>query len=476
MTAQFVRAAFTLLMAVILSRLLDAEQFGIVAMVAPVTALIMLLQNLGLDQAIIQAPSVNRRELSGVFWFNLGLTLFLAALFACFAPLVGKFYGEARATQFAFASALSIVLAGPALVHMALLNRQMRFGAVAWVMISHSASQFAITILAAYHMKSFWAIWIGSTAAAAIQLVALWWVQGWRPQRRIQIAGAKRFLGFGGHLTGFNLANFLARNFDNVLIGRFGGAASLGNYDRAYKLMLFPLQNINEPVSRVILPILARLRSEPAKYRRAFLLTLRSVVLFTMPAVAVVGALSERLVFALLGDGWELAGQIFQLLAVTALIQPFLSALGWLFVSMQRGRELLIWGLLASTVIVCGFIVGIADGAIGVARWYAISNFLLMIPLIAWSSRNTAVSIPDLFSVLIPNLCTSIAVWLLVAHYADGSQPLWLVLLISSFMAYLTSILANLLFANGRDLASLAIMGGRQLWRGCRALANHSTI
>ena len=56
--AQIVKLVLQIASTVILSRLLQPTDFGIVAMVAPIVAFVTLFQDLGLQQAMIQAPSI----------------------------------------------------------------------------------------------------------------------------------------------------------------------------------------------------------------------------------------------------------------------------------------------------------------------------------------------------------------------------------------------------------------------------------
>src|SRR3546814_16295601 len=101
----------------------------------------------------------------------------------------------------------------------------------------------------------------------------------------VQTCALPILLHFGRGLAGFNILNFISRNADNVLIGRFTSATQLGYYDRAYKLLLFPLSQINNPVGRVLIPILSRLVAQPERYRQAYLRAVGQLLLFTIPGV-----------------------------------------------------------------------------------------------------------------------------------------------------------------------------------------------
>src|SRR5690606_11395460 len=105
---------------------------------------------------------------------------------------------------------------------------------------------------------------------------------------------------------------------------------------RSYRLMMFPLQNINTPLSRVMLPILSRLHDEDARFRRSYLTALRAILILSTPGIAVAGATSDRLVPLLLGEQWAQAAPIFLWLSLAALVQPLSNTTGWLFIA--RGR------------------------------------------------------------------------------------------------------------------------------------------
>src|SRR5258708_19343215 len=103
-------------------------------------------------------------------------------------------------------------------------------------------------------------------------------------------------LHFGVGVTGFNFAEFLSRNADSVLIGKYWGEVPLGLYNRAYRLLLFPLQQVTNPMIRVMLPTLSRLVQQPEKYREAFLRAVFPAFVVVLPGVAFMIATADSLV------------------------------------------------------------------------------------------------------------------------------------------------------------------------------------
>ena len=178
-------------------------------------------------------------------------------------------------------------------------------------------------------------------------------------------------LRFGANLVGFGLVNFLARNLDNVLIGCFSGAAALGYYDRAYKLLLLPLYNVNAPLSRVTVPLLSRIESDKPRLRNAFLKITSQVGLVTIPGMAALVATSGETVEILFGPGWQPVAPIFAWLGLAGLVQPITWAVTWLLVAQGRTATMFRWGAYASSTAILSFAVGLRWGP---SVWHALTR------------------------------------------------------------------------------------------------------
>lgn len=456
--SQAVRLCLTTLSTIVVSRILLPGDYGVIAMVSPVTAFILMFQDLGLSQATIQAREITQGQNSSLFWINMGASAVLTLVLLAVSPLIGAFYGDARAGVVTAASAINIFIAGASLQHSALLNRNMRFGRIALIDVANVASTFVATVIAAVLLRSYWAIWIGTLVGTIATSVLLWNSTGFRPSFPPRFAGAGQMARFGGNVSGFNLVNFFSRNADNVLIAKVAGAVQLGLYDRSYKLMMLPLQNVNQPLGRVMLPALRRVRDDAAAYRRAYLTAVRAMMLLTIPGIAVTVATSNDLVAFLLGSKWVAAGPIFFWLSLTGLIQPLANTTGWLFVSSGRVRQQLHWGVFSTVITLAGFAIGVRWGAVGVAASLFITAALRIPLLYAYCTRDTSVAAADLYRAMVEPLAgAAITVAVIRLGYA--------------FLPFGPLLFAGLLFSYAITLALLALTpAGRAFLRTVRRL------
>jgi PST family polysaccharide transporter len=273
-------------------------------------------------------------------------------------------------------------------------------------------------------------------------------------------------LAFGGHLTGFNLLNYLTRNGDNILIGRFLGSAPLGIYAKAYGLLMFPVQQINAPLNGVVLPALSRLQGKPDEFRRYFLRAVEVLAFIGMPIIIFSFADARVLVLAVLGPKWLGAVEIFRLLAPAALVGTVNVAPVWIFTSLGRTDRQFLWGAVSTPIILAGFLVGLRWGAAGVAASFSITFGISFLLLVFDACRHSPVRLRNLAAVLLLPFCmsalaagTTIAIGL-SAHF---SAVPGFVCDAALFAATYTAL--ALVFPNGRGMLRSIFAGPGFAWQ-----------
>ena len=380
--SQGIRIGTQILSVVILARLLTPTDFGMVASIAPLTAFVVLFQDLGLQQAIVQRSEVSQQQLSAAFWLTVLLGLAYALiLFAC-APVVAIFFHDSRLVGLTMATAPSLVAASLGSIPTALLNRRMAFRTLALLDAAMALSVFTTAIISASLGAQYWALIIGTLAGNLVYLASVWRAAHWRPARPSLQLPDRHMLGFGANLTGFTFVSFLARNLDNVLIGHFAGSVALGYYDRAYKLLLVPLANVNSPIARITVPVLSRMAGDKPRLREAYLRIISQVTLVTVPGMAALVATADETVNLLFGAGWHAVVPIFTWLGVAGLLQPVIYSVNWLLMAQARTATMFRWGMYASTTAIAAFLVGLRWGAVGVACAFTVTDYVLRLPVL----------------------------------------------------------------------------------------------
>ena len=230
----------SLLGTAILARLLAPEDYGLVGMVSPVIGFIIIFRDLGTAAAIIQRPVLRDEFVASLFWMNLlfGVGAFLTGVIM--APWIAAFYQTPALTPVMRALSLSFVLSSFGIVPSGMLSRQLAFRKIVLVEIASTAAGVAVAVTMASLGYGVWSLVASNVTKTTLESALFLFLCSWRPRWLFHFEEIRSVYSFSGNLAAFHVVNFFARNADNILIGRYLGAASLGYYRLAYNLMLYP--------------------------------------------------------------------------------------------------------------------------------------------------------------------------------------------------------------------------------------------
>lgn len=366
-------------------------------MVMAVSAFATLFSDLGLSSAAIQRKNVSDAQQSNLFWINVLLGTSLTFIVFALAPLLSKFYGQTEVKPVAQVVSINFLINSLSAQHGAMLVRSMQFSKKYIAGIAGAAIGFCATIVLAIYDFSYWSIVFGNIAGGIVSTILLMHFSPLKIQLPTRHIGVKNFLSFGVDVTGFNIANYFSRNLDNVLIGRYEGAVSLGLYSRAYQLLMFPIMCIRMPVETVAFPVMSKLEPNSFEFRRYYCSVVRIVALTSMPLVCWLILTADELVNILLGENWREVSTIFSALAIAGVIQPAASLRGLLMLSSGQSRRYFKSGLLTAVCTSLAFTIGIRWGVMGLVWAYVVVEWVLAYAMNIYASKNTSVKKVDFF-------------------------------------------------------------------------------
>lgn len=381
---------------VLLARLLTPDDYGLIGMVTALTGAAFLLQDLGLSQATIQRERVTHGQVNALFWVNVAVGGAIAIGLTLAAPAIAAFYGRQELTGIVVALSITFFILSFSAQHEALLNRQMRFKELTLVEVLAYALSVGSAIVAALLGAGYWSLVVLQLVGAVSRIVLFWTACPWRPTLPRRADGVRDMLTFGGNISLFRVLNYLSRNADNVVIGRFIGAQAVGLYSKAYQLLLMPIQEFNVPLGKVALPTLSSLQDEPLRYRRYYTSIIAVISYVTMPIIAIMAANAYELISILLGSQWTQAAPIFRVLAFAGLAQSVAHANGLLYISTGRTGRQAVWAMISRPIVIVSFFLGLPWGAVGVAVAYTVCQYVLLVPGFALASRGSPVRLGDI--------------------------------------------------------------------------------
>lgn len=468
--AQVLKMVLQFAAVIILTRLLPPAAFGLVAMVAAIYAALEVVKELGLSAATIQKPDLAHAEVSALFWINGSAGALIALALFLGAPLIAGFYGQPALVDVTRWLALGFLMSGFTVQHWALLRRQMRFGAIALVETGAEMVGLGVAIVLAIGGADYWALVAQRVTGPGLTMIGSWALCRWRPSAPALVPGISKLVWFGASVTGSNAAVTLTRNIDQVLIGWLWGAAWLGIYERAVRLLLLPLNNINGPLYGVAMPAFSRLSDQPERYRGAFREMFEKLAMLTIPAGALLAVTADWVVDLLFGDGWSAATPVIAAFAIAAAWMPSLFALNLLYLSQNRPREMLRASLIDSALCAALILAGAPFGPAAIAVSYAVGGLFLRLPASFWlATRKGPVRLPDLIETVLPSMaaapCVAGAVWLLRQGAWDFATPA-ASLCVAGAAALIAAVIAFAAFPQSRRALGTIARLPRMMRRG----------
>ncbi len=360
----------------VLARWLTPADFGRVAMIGVVTGFLSLFGELGIGPALIQKRELQKAHLAAAFWGSLVAGLVLMLLLMVSAPAVGAIYADAGLVPLTVALAVNFPLVALATVPVQLLQRELRLDRLALVELLSLVGGGVLAVSLALYGAGAWSL-VGQTLATSGTTVLVAWTLA--PARLKDTRGSSvravcealgELLRFGRPLVGSNVLTYITRNADTALIGRFLGAHALGYYALAYRLLLFPLQNISWALGRTLFPALARV-SDPEHVRRGYRRVVEAIALVAFPMMIGMAIVAPELIRLLYGPQWEPAMLPARLFCVLGALQAIGTTIGPLCLSQGRPDVLFRWNLLFAPAVVGSIVLGVRWGLGGVALAYA---------------------------------------------------------------------------------------------------------
>ncbi|HHF7900549.1 TPA: oligosaccharide flippase family protein, partial [Escherichia coli] len=185
---------------------------------------------------------------------------------------------------------------------------------------------------------------------------------------------------FSSNLVAFNFLNYFSRNSDQIIIGRFFSSATLGQYSLAYRLMLFPIQNITFVLTRSLYPILSRSQSDDKGSFNIYIQTLRVISIIIPPLMLGLAIVSHEFVLVFLGEKWFLVSTLLMWLAPVAIMQSMVSTTGSVFMARAKTNILLYISIYNAFLQIGAFIIGGFYDINTLVILYLIANVLMFFP------------------------------------------------------------------------------------------------
>lgn len=400
----------------VLARLLDPDDFGVVALSLTFMALLEGIADLGLGAAlVIQEESLVDERADTVFYSAVALGAALSAIIAIGSPLASNFFYEPELKWIAAVLGCNFFLRSLGSTHYALSQRGLDFR-------TRTAAEFADVVIrggtgVGLALAGFgaWSLVIGYLVGTVSLDVTLWLLVPWRPSWPPRLSGFRAMVGFGSIISAVGIVAAVIMNIDNVFVGRVLGAADLGVYALAFTLPSLLIINFSTVAGYVLYPAFSAVRREDLP--RAYLISLRYTLMVGLPLTLGLLLLARPFVLTVFGEKWSGAITPLQLLTLYAFATTVGFPAGTAYKATGRAAVLLTVGIARLVLVVLGLALFVRHGIWVAAATQGIAAAASSVVGIVIAQRLLAVSLRDILR----------AAWPALAAGAVMAVPMFLV-------------------------------------------------
>jgi len=357
--SKYTGIVISLVVTAILARLLTPDDFGVVAIATVIITFFGIFTDVGIGPAIIQNKDLTDKDLSDIFSFTICEGIVLSILFFLSAGLIGSYYNNETLAIICQLLSINIFLSSINIVPNALLYRDKLFKFIAWRSLTIQLLGGAIAVTAALSGAGLFALIINPIFSALFIFIVTYRREPQKVSFTLGISSIKKIFRYSSYQFLFNVINYFSRNLDKLLIGKLMGMGELGYYEKSYRLMMLPLQNITHVISPVMHPIFSEMQDDLQKLAFSYEKVIKLLAFIGFPLSVFLYFTASEITLLLFGEQWVNSIKPFQVLAISVGIQIIMSTSGSIFQAANDTKSLFICGLFSAILTVSSMLIGI---------------------------------------------------------------------------------------------------------------------
>ncbi|MGL1902333.1 MAG: lipopolysaccharide biosynthesis protein [Fibrobacterales bacterium] len=309
-------------LSVILARILDPSDYGIIGMITIFIALSQIMVNGGISHALIQKQDCTDTDYSTSFYFNVTMSVALYCILYFAAPLVADFYNKPELISILRVMCITFVLNSLTVVHLAKLNLVMDFKSLAKVNLIGTVVSGSAGIYMAYTGFGVWALVYQNVLRSTIVVITLSLMIKWIPRHAFSIESFKRLFTFGSKLVIAGIYGTIYSNIYMVVIGKYYKIEDVGYFTRARQFVDIPSGLMSNIARSVSFPLLSSLQNDKSKLLEVNRKVTSVMAFCTIPAMTLFALLAKPLIIVVLTEKWLPIVPLLQWLCFSRMITP----------------------------------------------------------------------------------------------------------------------------------------------------------
>ena len=333
----------TFLVSLVLARLLTPDDYGLIGLTSIFTTVCNTLINGGMVTALIRKKDATEDDYNTAFIVNMGMSLLLYTVVFFCAPWIADFFNRQELVSLTRVSSLGLVIGALSMVQRTRLTKRIDFKTQTKITLVASITSGVIGISMALMGFGVWALVAQALSSQGLKSILLWYFNKWMPKFRFSYQSFHELFGFGWKMMVSMLLDTVWKELYQVVVGKFYSPATLGQYTRSKQFSAYFSKDLTLVIQRVTYPVLSNIQDEKERLISAYRRIIRTTMFITAIAMFFLGAISEPLLYCLIGPQWHDAATYLPIICISGSLYP-LHAINLNMLKVQ-GRSDLFLGL-----------------------------------------------------------------------------------------------------------------------------------
>lgn len=340
-------------------RILQPEDYGLIAMAAVLISLMTMVNEMGLGQAIIQSDNLNQTKIRQCFGLVVLVNSSSYIVLCLLAPAMAWFFGEDKLALIIPIIGLQFLIQIFLVIPSALLDKELRFRERAIYEVGTSVSGTLATLWMAYSGFGIWSIIFGNLGMVTLYTALINWKFPFPHLPTFKFSGIGDMARFGLMTVAGRILWFCYSQADTLLVGRLLGKTVLGFYSVGVQVATLPLVKVSGIFNQLAMAGFSQIKNDPQRLRHSVLLVARVASFLSVPVFWGIAAVADDFVKLFLGSSWEAAILPLQCIAIMLPFRVLSIALSQVVNAVGRPDLNVINMAVACVVMPGSFVIGI---------------------------------------------------------------------------------------------------------------------
>lgn len=414
---------------ILLARLLDTSDYGMMAAVSVFTMIATELKDSGFKTALTNLKHPEDRDYNAVFWFNLIAGLVLYAILFVSAPLIGRYYANEAIVPLARYAFLSVVITAFSTSQGAWLFKQLKTKELAKASMTATLVSSTVGAGMAFGGCGYWSLATQGLVFVLVNTLLVWHYSPWRPHFELDFEPAWRMFRFSFKIMLTAIATQLNNNVINILAVKYYKVGPAGHYSQAYQWDFKAYSLVQGMVNQVAQPVLVSLDDDGQRQLNALRKMMRFTAFIAFPLLFGLALVSREFIVLAIGTKWLPSVGLLRLLCLSGAVMPLCSLLSNLIISKGRSGTYM-WATLVLCAAQIALLVMVRkQGIHAMVLAYTALNIAWLMVWFALTSRLTGYRFLHFITDTLPFALAASGVMMLTFLLTKPIGSLWLLLL-----------------------------------------------